>query len=257
MSLELICPFCGHPNGLGKIFCASCGQNMQQGDKAPKSVGKGHGSGAGRFLGGLFKLVFLLALAAFVGGVFWPSRTAALRRTGDDLAADHAGFQTAYRKFEGDLARVTAGEMERAVLQVTEVQVNAYLKETLDKNNARVKARGAFAPQVDDVRVDFRDGSALLFLSYKVGPATMTYETEIDPGGKANGYEVRVTGGRIGHLPLPPVASALAVSKFKALQKGLRTVDYVVQHASAWQFKADGAAIAFVKSKPQPPRESP
>ena len=98
MSLELICPFCGHPNGLGKIFCASCGQNMQQGDKAPKIVGKGQRSGAGRVLGSLFKMLILLALAGVVVGIFWPSKTPALRRAGTDMADDLKAFQEAYQK---------------------------------------------------------------------------------------------------------------------------------------------------------------
>ena len=257
MSLELICPFCGHPNGLGKIFCASCGQNMQQGDKAPKIVGKGQRSGAGRVIGSLFKMLILLALVAFVVGIFWPSKTPAMRRTGADMTADLAAFQAAYRKFEDELPQVKSGAAERAVLLVSEAQVNAYLKDTLDKNNARVKARSAMTPQVTDVRADFRDGAATLFLGYKVGPAIMTYEVMIDPGTKADGFNLRITGARIGHLPLPGAASALAVSKFRALQKGLRTVDYVVHNAAAWQFKDDGAAIAFMKTKPQPQRESP
>jgi hypothetical protein len=262
MSLELICPFCGHPNGLGKIFCASCGQNMQQGDKAPKIVGKGQRSGAGRVLGSLFKMLILLALAGFVVGIFWPSKTPALRRAGTDMADDLKAFQEAYKRFEADLPQVKSGAAERAVLLVTETQMNAYLKDALDKNNDRVKARGAMTPYVTDVRADFREGSATLFLAYKVGPASMTYEVMIDPGTKADGFDLRITGARIGHLPLPGAASTLAVSKFRALQKGLRTIDYVVQNAAAWQFKndpekGDFAAIAFMKTKPQPKRESP
>lgn len=262
MSLELICPFCGHPNGLGKIFCASCGQNMQQGDKAPKIVGKGRRSGAGRVLGSLIKMLILLALAAFVVGIFWPSKTPALRRAGTDLADDLKAFQEAYKRFEADLPRVKSGEQERAVLVVTETQINAYLKDALDKNNDRVKARGAMTPYVTDARADFREGAATLFLAYKIGPATMTYEVMIDPGKKENGFDLRITDARIGHLPLPGAASTLAVTKFRALQKGLRTVDYVVHNAAAWQFKndpekGDYAAIAFMKTKPQPKRESP
>ncbi len=262
MSLELICPFCGHPNGLGKIFCASCGQNMQQGDKAPKIVGKGQRSGAGRVIGSLFKLLILLALAGLVVGIFWPVKTPALRRAGADMADDLKSFQEAYKRFEADLPRVKSGGQDRAVLVVSETQVNAYLKDTLDKNNDRVKARGAMTPYVTDVRADFREGEATLFLAYKLGPASMTYEVSVNPGTKEDGFDLRVTGARIGHLPLPGAAATLAVTKFKALQKGLRTVDYVVHNAAAWQFKNDAvkgdyAAIAFMKTKPQPQRESP
>ena len=262
MSLELICPFCGHPNGLGKIFCASCGQNMQQGDKAPKIVGKGQRSGAGRLLGSLLKMLILLALAGLVAGIFWPVKTPALRRAGADMEDDLKAFQDAYRRFEADLPRVKSGEQERAVLVVSEAQVNAYLKDTLDKNNMRVKARGAMTPYVTDVRADFQEGAATLFLAYKIGPASMTYEVMIDPGTKADGFDLRTTGARIGHLPLPGAASSLAVTKFQALQKGLRTVDYAVRNAAAWQFRSDAAkgdhaAIAFMKTKPQPQRESP
>ena len=48
--------------------------------------------------------------------------------------------------------------------------MNAYLKEALDRNNSRIKAKGAFTPQVTDVRADFQDGAAVLFdVSFALG----------------------------------------------------------------------------------------
>lgn len=257
MALELICPFCGHPNGLGKVFCASCGQNMQQGDKPPRIVGKGQKTGFRKFLSVAFKLLTLTAMALFTGLIFWPTKPDIQRSTGQAFQTDLTAFHQAYRKLETDLTAFRGGQAERAVFTAPEKLVNAYLKDTLDKNNSRVKTTGAFTPKVTDVSVNFEKGRARLFLSYAIGPVVLTYETVVDSGDYSNGIAPHVASARVGHLPLPGLAHTLSTSKFRALQKGLHSLDYVVQNATAWQFKEDAGAAAFLRTKPQPSQGTP
>jgi uncharacterized membrane protein YvbJ len=62
MALQVVCPHCGHPNSVGKVFCGACGANMQSSSKPPKIISDD------KSRGGSAKLFSLLLKFIFIGG---------------------------------------------------------------------------------------------------------------------------------------------------------------------------------------------
>lgn len=213
---SLKCQQCGHENDLTRVFCQDCGARLERPAGAtpaapPPLVTSGPGSrlaqkpktdggGAANFVWSLIKLVILAAILAAVIQMF---------RMPTDLPPPPppgSSVQAGVLQRMIDSAAQSPGSIS---IGVEEAALNAYLASKL-----KAAPSGGNA-EFQRMFIVFDPGTIKLGMQQKVFDwpiAVQMYAVPVRTGGI---WDLRVTGGQIGRLPIHP-ALVLIVQRFFA-----------------------------------------
>jgi len=244
MSLEIICPHCGHPNSIGKIFCSACGGNMQAGRKAPKMRQTRKPGGAGSPLKPLFvmfKLLLALGTAALVVGIFYPVESAGRKGTRQEAEQ----YSRRINQIDEHINRIKAGQHPEPVFNAAfkETELNAILAKTVEEQAA---PPGGMAMRVAAVRVSLeKPDIVVLHLDNRLfeDKLRMTFEATYIAEVEGDRVRFRVHHARIGHVPFPGPLAAIVSSKFKVLFQDALQEKQLLE--SAENFEIDNNTIRF------------
>ncbi|MBI2441389.1 MAG: hypothetical protein HYV35_08470 [Lentisphaerae bacterium] len=203
------CSKCGYENALGHIFCTQCRSklNIQAVADPAWHERKPKSKGARGFQRVLF---FLLVVVA--GGVvlaLWPLPPQAPQ----GIATDAQQADKKIALLEQNISPTTQVFSER--------EINAYLAMLLrelpaSQNSGLRTVAVAIRPQAV-VLTTISAWGPLTVGPLKLGPKNISTQVQAVPARGARGFQWTVTGGKIGHLPLPGPFSALATPALRPL----------------------------------------
>lgn len=237
MGIKIECSACGFRNDLGRVFCTQCGVKLDLKRTASSDLEERrdvrYGAIIGKIIGGLLTLGVLGGL----GLGLWPVKLAVVQR-------DAAGGQQVVLKTRAVKKAIVAGQ--KASVDFTAMEINGYLA-------GRAGARGLKALAVDvrsgamDVGAWFtwRPGVAtnLTWLPAKMTalPISLEMTMAFDNG------QMRVTGGRVGHLPLIGPMAGICKGFFKDVFSDVVSEKQVVDALTEVVLEPDVAHVKFGK----------
>jgi hypothetical protein len=196
MAVRVICPQCGHPNGRVSVFCAGCGARMSE-----RAVMRRHdGPSAGRFLGGLVRLLVVLGVALAIGLAVWPLPVAGTVAN-DDRAE---GFRD---------------RLSRTETWIGQDDINNYLAWRVRDT----PAAGAQAMRVglEGVRIELREDRVRAVAVGMWGPVRLTFDIRGLPDTTGGAFRLQVGEARLGHLRLPKPAHGWAAGHLETILSGM------------------------------------
>ena len=210
---RLKCSNCGHSNTITQMFCASCGSKLDMSSIKSGSI-KRQRSGGGSFGGSVTALVRIAIIAVLVL-LLWPVSP----------DGDRGGRQLALsmnHKLESLRAALAGGGQQAVVVE--EAEANAYL----DSLTRSEEGTSGQLP-VREANLDFTSYRVTATVVAALGPLPLSYQVTGVPS-TDDGFSFRVTGARIGHMPLPGPAANLVLGKIARVFSGLEHERDVVEH---------------------------
>ncbi len=199
MSANLVCGQCGHANRTVSVFCTSCGARMVE----PELRAAPRRPGGGRSLRTVFRLLVLLVLAAFVGGLAWPKDVPAVPADAD-LGARVAHQVRTLRR--GAERRASAAEVfdQRAI--------NSYLAWRLQETPAQDSGPG-LGLTLERMHVTLDDPVCVFRVLSRLAGLRLSVVAEVRP--VAADGRLRFEPGRawVGHVPVPGPARPWVLRK--------------------------------------------
>lgn len=248
MALQVVCPHCGHPNGVGKVFCAACGANMQTGGKPPKIVSDENRGGAPVRLLSLFLKIILIAGPIAIL-VFMLAPTEPTGRVGKRSQA---------RDYDDALNRIAnASRVSGAafVQVLAEDQLNAKLAAEL----ARQPAATGMAFSIQSLQIDIvendqdKDRGAITLHMLTTGlnkKINVSYEITVIPRGDPSGMMFEILSARIGHMPLfANLKNFLVGRKFDEALSQMKEEREILSRVRRAQIKKDSLALLIDPKK--------
>ena len=203
MPIKIACTNCGFQNDLGRVFCAQCSRKLDLNRTALEDLEERRTFEPGRLIGPILVTLIVGGALTVAGLALWPMPRPPVPF--DPAGANQVPLKTAAVK--------TALRANRPVtLTFTETELNGYLA-----------ARAAIR-KVDSLTIDLKRGkfdlqaacrwTAITNASSLAGRG-LSYTYGMTAG--FQGGQLNVTGGRVGHLPLPGPALALSKTYFAGL----------------------------------------
>ncbi|NLG34919.1 MAG: hypothetical protein GX548_06155 [Lentisphaerae bacterium] len=217
--LMMRCAKCGEMNRLPVVHCKKCGAKLDfdAAEKQMKNAGEATFADHVRLF---VKMGVAIVLAVVVLLAIWPGRMT--RAVGEPIDARRYRVKT-----ELLVDALNRGMPASQVL--TEREINAHLKELI----AAQPARKGWAPGLDDIGVRFSNNRAEVFVSIARGPFTFTslYKAPV------KNSIFRISGARLGHLPLPGILGRLYGGMQTGLFRQLKNESRILRNL-------DGASIS-------------
>ncbi len=216
MSIDLVCPQCGHHNRVVGVFCAKCGARMG----TPEIETRAERASAAGLLGGLVRLLFALAVLGVVGLLLWPVRVP-VAPAGEGQVESYLG------KLAGLRDAIEAGHLTAEVF--TEAEINGFLAKRLAGTAGAGEARGLrLALHALHVNVSDRLVTVTVLAGY--GPVRLSYQVSGQPVIGTRQVTFPLASARVGHLPFPGPAGNWVASKVMQAFTGLEEERFVLDH---------------------------
>jgi len=236
MSVELVCPHCGHVNRSVGVFCAQCGQRMG----TPEMRRRRERAAAPGAAGSVLRLLLLLAVASAVGLLLWPA-------TVTPGTADETLAGACQSKVAGLLAAARAGGS--AAAQFSEEEVNALLATRLARTQGADRAEG-LRLALHALRVDVaRDGVSAAVLAGH-GPIRLSYFVRGTPEVGGGAFRLRVRSARVGHLPFPGPLAGWVGGKIAQVVGEMENERGALDAATRIELEAGGFRLATGQASP-------
>jgi hypothetical protein len=235
MAIKIECSACGFRNDLGRVFCTQCGVKLDLKRTAPSDLNERRevrfGAMIGKMIGGLLTLGILGGL----GLGFWPVKLPVVQR-------DASGGQQVVLKTRAVKKAIMA--KQKASVDFTETEINGFL-------GGRAESRRFRA-----LTVDIRSGAMDVGAWFTWRPGIVTNLTWLPAGMGTvpvslemtvvfdNG-QMRVTGGRVGHLPLVGPMQGIPQAFFKDVFSDVVAEKQVVDALAEVVLDQDVAHVKF------------
>lgn len=204
MSPGIQCPACGRVNPMGRLFCVSCGAQLD----ASRIVATREESRASRWrLIRLFVLsLFTFALVAMV----WP-----VPLDGHLGSLDDANRLVARLNRLNNVSQIGEAATETA----SEAEVNAYIAGHRSATAPDRLTDAILRAEQETFRVRFRPGLALIQWTRAIGPLGISYQLQGTVTRAEGKWRWTTQGVAIGKMPLPSfIAQPVAARVLKSLE---------------------------------------
>ncbi len=229
MAVTVRCQKCGADNRLGQLFCHACGAKLDLSKLTPEQVARENRTiNPAAIVARIFRLAIFLGLLAVLGLLCWPTAPA-----GDAPSANGSGI------VKDQMSALRVAIMRKVEKRETfaEADLNAHLN-TVIRNAA---PGGGFSLQLQEVRIDLRDGAVEAWTRSALGPLTITYSSLARVEEAADGRKTfRAAEARIGHLPLPGPLRDRVVGQLASMFQMLQEEQLLLQRLTTVHF-VDGA----------------
>jgi len=209
MAIHVTCPQCKKQVPFGRLFCTFCGSKLELSPEKVSSrlTAREAMSGAKRWAIRLFSLA---VVASVIGVFFWPMKP--MGEVGNAAAA-----ASCEQRIQSMRARTLNGII--FIEKFPEAEVNAWLRREVSKMREK-GAGGGF--QLAEVNVDFRQGIVVVNTRLELSKAQLSYEVELAPAIRSQGFEHPVRALKIGHVPMPSFAAEYLAGRALNIFSGLR-----------------------------------
>ena len=231
--LMMRCTKCGEMNRLPVVHCKKCGAKLDF-ETAEKHMIAASGPTPQQQVRLAVRMAVALLLLLAILLIIWPGRMT--RTYGDEMDAKR------YR-MKGEILVEALNRGLPASQIIAEKEINAHLREVMA---AQPAAQGGLAPVVADVGARFFPGRAEAFIAVRRGPFTFTGTFYAKPD--RDGSELRISGAKAGHLPLPGILGRLYANatggvfrQMKNESRILRNLDGVKLDSEAIELLVKGA----------------
>lgn len=231
MSVDLVCPACGHANKTVGVFCSKCGGRMTQPGLQPAQGGPS----PWRALGLVARLVAGLAVLLVAVLMLWPAPAQAPGGPDEAAWAEAAG--------EGLRALERAARSGRPLAHVfSEEEINAYLAERV-RAAAGSGAGGGIALRPSVARVTLTDGRFRFLAVVRYGPVPVAYTVAGRFEEGPEGRRPAVDSAAAGRLVFPGGTGGWIAGKLRSLLSGLDVERNVLRNASRVDLAAGRARV--------------
>lgn len=232
MAVTVRCQKCGADNRLGQLFCHACGAKLDLSKLTPEQVARENRTiNPAAVVARILRLALFLGLLAVLGLLCWPTPPA-----GDPPSANGSGMV----KDQMSALRVAIMRKVEKSETFAEADLNAHLN-TMIRNAA---PGGGLSLQLQEVRIDLRDGAVEAWTRSSMGPLTITYSSLARTETGADGRTTfRAADARIGHLPLPGPLRGKVVDQLAAMFLMLQEEQLLLQRLAKVEL-VDGAVQA-------------
>lgn len=209
MAIHVTCPQCKQQVPFGRLFCTYCGAKLElTPDKVSSRVTAGEAFSAVRRW--MIRLFFLAVVAGIIGVFLWP-----MPPQGE--VGNAAQAASCERRIQSTRTRTLNGSVFLETFP--EVEVNAWLRQEV----AKLKDAGAGAGfQLVDINLAFKPKTVVLNTRMELSKAVLTYEVEIEPSIGSQGFQHTVRAMRVGHVPIPALATEYLAGRALHVFSGLR-----------------------------------